>query len=65
MAFRAGRPLTAKDLFDARMRLTPLAKSRGDEYSSMREEARRTGAQFANGDETGPPVRRRLMDVSS
>jgi SpoVK/Ycf46/Vps4 family AAA+-type ATPase len=63
-AFRDRRKLTAPDLFDAIKALRPLVESREQEYESMREGARRTGARFANTDETlvGPP--RRRLDAS-
>jgi len=41
-----------QDLFDAVKRVTPLSKSRR-RTRKMREEARRTGALFANAPETG------------
>jgi hypothetical protein len=41
----------------------PLSKSRREDLEKMREEARRTGALFANATETGFGASRRLLDI--
>ena len=63
VAFRERRGLVAKDLFDAVKRITPLSKSRQEDLEKMREEARRTGALFANAPEAGFGASRRLLDL--
>ena len=62
-AFRERRSLVAKDLFDAVKRVMPLSTSRKDDLEKMREEARRTGALFANAPEMGFGASRRLLDI--
>jgi hypothetical protein len=41
----------------------PLSKSRKEDLEKMREEARRTGALFANAPEMGFGASRRLLDI--
>jgi hypothetical protein len=64
MAFRERRPLEARDLFEARRGLTALAVTWEAEYDQMREEARRTGARFANRAEDPTAGTRRMLDLS-
>src|SRR6266571_2815523 len=64
VAFRERRGLVAKDLFDAVKRVMPLSKSRREDLEKMREEARRTGALFANAPEAGFGASRRLLDLA-